>query len=257
MSIEDKDESLSDASNALQNDDLEKAEKIYRDIVKSTPAHPEANHQLGTLAVKSGNKKQALNFFKTALTANPKVTQYWASYISALIDMGRSKDAKAVLEQFRSKGGNDAICRELEQRINPLQNDPTPEQLQPLINLHNQGHHQKALNDLEGLSQHFPSSEIVYNMMGILNGEIGRSNKAMENFRDGLKVNPKSALIYLNLGNLLSKTHNEDDAIRNYKSAIKIQPNFTDAYFNLGNAYREKGNLKKAQQSYKKALRID
>ena len=62
-----------------------KEEKLYRAILQSQPNHPDANHNLGVLAVAEGKVEAALPYFKTALEANPKVEQFWLSYINALI----------------------------------------------------------------------------------------------------------------------------------------------------------------------------
>ena len=83
---------------------LQDAERVYRAILRSQPLHPDANHNLGVLAV-SGNKVDAaLPLFKTALKANPKKEQFWFSYIDALIKEQKLEAAKQVIEQVKSKG---------------------------------------------------------------------------------------------------------------------------------------------------------
>ena len=56
---------------------------------------------MGVLAVSVGKVEQALPFFKTALEANPKIEQFWLSYIDALIKLDRMADAKSVFDQAR------------------------------------------------------------------------------------------------------------------------------------------------------------
>ena len=83
---------------------IQDAERLYRAILQSEPLHPDANHNLGVLAV-SGNKAgAALSLFKTALKANPKREQFWFSYIDALIREQNFEAAKQVIEQVKSKG---------------------------------------------------------------------------------------------------------------------------------------------------------
>ena len=64
---------------------LQDAERLYRAILQSQPNHPDANHNLGVLAVSVDKANAALPLFKTALEANPKIAQFWLSYINALI----------------------------------------------------------------------------------------------------------------------------------------------------------------------------
>ena len=80
------------------------ADRYYTAILKAQPKHPDANHNMGVLAVDLGKVQEALPFFKTALEANPNIAQFWLSYIDALIKLNRMDDAKAVFDQAKSKG---------------------------------------------------------------------------------------------------------------------------------------------------------
>ena len=64
---------------------LQDAERLYRAILQSQPLNSDANHNLGVLAVAVNKTDAALPLFKTALEANPKIEQFWLSYIDALI----------------------------------------------------------------------------------------------------------------------------------------------------------------------------
>ena len=83
---------------------LQEAEKLYRAILQSQPQHPDANHNLGLIAVGVGKVEGAIPHFKAALAANAKMEQYWLSYIDALIKLNQMDTAKAVLEQARGSG---------------------------------------------------------------------------------------------------------------------------------------------------------
>ena len=83
---------------------LQDAERLYRAILQSQPAHPDANHNLGVLAVSVNKAEAALPLFKTALEANPKIEQFWLSYIDALIKDKQFNNAEEVIEQSRKHG---------------------------------------------------------------------------------------------------------------------------------------------------------
>ena len=85
---------------------LQDAERLYRAILKSQPAHPTANHNLGTIALSSDKAESALPFFKSAVEANPSVGQFWLSYIQALINAKKLDDAQQALEQAREGAMN-------------------------------------------------------------------------------------------------------------------------------------------------------
>ena len=80
------------------------AERLYRAILQSQPAHPDANHNLGVIAVAVNKADLALPLFKTALEANPKIEQFWLSYINALIKEKQFENAKLVIEQAKTQG---------------------------------------------------------------------------------------------------------------------------------------------------------
>ena len=97
---------------------VQEAEQCYTAILKANPKHPDANHNMGVLAVGVGQVEAALPFFKTALEANSNITQYWLSYRNALIKLDRIVDAKTVFDQAKSKGAKGKSFDQMEQRLN-------------------------------------------------------------------------------------------------------------------------------------------
>ena len=117
----------------------QEADRYYTAILKSNPNHPDANHNMGVLAVGVGKVEEAIPFFKTALEANANIAQFWLSYIDALIKLDRMDDAKAVFEQARSHGVNGEAFDQIEERLgtstskNSNRQEPPKEQLQNLL----------------------------------------------------------------------------------------------------------------------------
>ncbi len=101
------DQALKKGIEAHKAGQVTEADRYYTAILKAQPKHPDANHNMGALAVGLGKVKEALPFFKTALEVNPSITQFWLSYIDALIKLNRMDDAKAVCDEAKSKG----VCR--------------------------------------------------------------------------------------------------------------------------------------------------
>ena len=102
---------------------IQEAEHFYKAILQAQPKHPDANHNMGVLAVSVGKLQGALPFFKAALKANPSTGQFWLSYIEALIKLGRIAEAKVLLNQAKDKGANGEVFDQLgwqlgEQRLN-------------------------------------------------------------------------------------------------------------------------------------------
>ena len=96
---------------------LQVAERLYQAILQSQPKHPDANHNLGLIALAANKVDLALSLFKTALEANPKIEQFWLSYIDALIKGKQSEVAQQVIERAKKQGISrekiDALERQL------------------------------------------------------------------------------------------------------------------------------------------------
>ena len=91
------DEALAKGIDAHKAGRAQEAGKLYTYVIKAEPTHPDANHNYGLLSVGVGEIEEAVAFFKVALAANPSVGQFWLSYIDALITLGRSAEAQALV----------------------------------------------------------------------------------------------------------------------------------------------------------------
>ena len=83
---------------------LQDAERLYRAILQSQPLHPDANHNLGLIAVSANQANAALPLFTIALEANPNIEQFWISYVDALIKNNELKEAKRAIKKAKKKG---------------------------------------------------------------------------------------------------------------------------------------------------------
>ena len=98
------DQALQKAVEAHKAGKLQDAERLYRAILQAQPNHPDANHNLGVLAVSVNKPEAALPLFKTALDANPSQGQFWLSYIDTLIKEKQFDNARNLIEQGRKAG---------------------------------------------------------------------------------------------------------------------------------------------------------
>jgi len=112
---------------------IEEAERIYRTILNAQPAHPDANHNLGVIAVSVNNAGAALPLFKNALDANPNIEQFWLSYIDGLIKENQLKTAKTVLAEARKMKIVGEKIEALEEQLKQISNSPSQKQLNILL----------------------------------------------------------------------------------------------------------------------------
>ena len=119
------DQALQKAVEAHKAGKVQEADRLYTAILKAQPKHPDANHNLGLLAVSIGKAKDALPFFKTALEANPTIAQFWISYVDTLIKLDRPADAKAVFDQAKSKGVKGEVFGGLQKKLAEIKGAPS------------------------------------------------------------------------------------------------------------------------------------
>ncbi|MDD2701245.1 MAG: tetratricopeptide repeat protein, partial [Sideroxydans sp.] len=95
---------LREAIDHQQAGRFQEAGERYLRILQTDDTHPEANHQMGRLAVRMGQPGAALAYFSTALDAEPARGQYWLDYIEALFLAGQIDDARQILTLARQQG---------------------------------------------------------------------------------------------------------------------------------------------------------
>ena len=135
---------------ALKYGCTQEQEMFYRTlqtILEAHPAHPDANHHMGLLAVDVNKISEALSFFKTALEMNPRMGQFWLSYIDTLIKLDRITEAKFMFDQAKNQGAIGESFNQLEKQLSDSSVYPQallPDKLDPTESLYIQDQQDKA-----------------------------------------------------------------------------------------------------------------
>ena len=244
---------------------FQEADRFYTLILKEQPKHPDANHNMGILAVELGKFEPALPFFKSALVAKPNIAHFWLSYIDTLLKLGRMVDAKAVFNKAKSNGAKGIGFDQLEEKLKDIKtsanasssfHEPPPDLLQNLVNLYSQGQVKEAIIEASQALLKAPASVNLYNFIGVANQKLGKLEEAIEAFNKALSIKPDYAEAYYNIGITLKKKGKLDEAVKAYNKAVFIKPDYAQAYNNMGNALTEQGNLEEAIEAFNKALSI-
>jgi len=259
------DQALQKGVEAHKAGNVQEADRYYTAIIKANPKHSDANHNMGVLAVGIGKVEAALPFFKIALEANPNIAQYWLSYIDALIKLERIADAKAVLEQAKSKGVKGDGFDRLEQRMEGAKTnavlgsqsqEPPQGRLANMLNLYSQGQYEEAHSQASKLLIKFPNSINLHNISGAANAGLGRLDAAIDSYNKALSIKPDHAGVYNNMGNALKEQGKLEEAIEAFNKALSIKPNHADANYNMGCVLEAEGKVDEAIEAYNKAISI-
>ena len=240
---------------------LQDAERLYRAIIQSQPAHPDANHNLGVLAVSINKADAALPLIKIALEANPKIEQFWLSYIDALIKDNQIKDAKKVLEQAKKQGVDVEKLNALEAQLTSFKEPqnvgsviPSETQLDSLLKYYLNGRFGEAEKLAISLTQEFPKHQFGWKVLGSVLGKTGRKSEAVNANQTAVILSPQDAEAHSNLGVTLQELGRLDEAEASCTQAIALKPDLADAHYNLGVTLKELGRLDEAEATYKQAI---
>ena len=238
------------------------ANRYYTSVIKSNPNHPDANHNMGVLAVGIGKFEEALPFFEKALKSNPNIKQFWLSYFNALVRLDRLGDAKALFGRVQEEGLGDDIVAALDQQLSKLEiygvsNNPPHEKVDSLLSLYGNGLLQQTLLEAKRLLEKFPRSTVLYNILGVVSQRLEKLDDAHGYFSKALSINPDYADAYNNLGVVLRDQGKFKTAIIAYKKALSINPDYADAYNNLASLLQDQDKLDEAIEAYRKVLSIN
>jgi tetratricopeptide (TPR) repeat protein len=242
---------------------LQEAERMYRAILQIQPNHPDANHNLGILAVTVGKAIDALSLFKNALEANPRVEQFWLSYIDTLMKVDRLGDANEILKQAKKHGVAAEKLKvfkeviELKQTpifIHTSESIPSQEQIKCLLLNYQQGNLAEAEKLALSFTQEYPKHQLAWKVLAAVLWKTGRKFEALNANKTAVSILPRDVEALNNLGNMLQELGKLDDAEATCMQAIKLKPDFAEAHNNLGNTLKGMGRLEEATTSYSKAV---
>ncbi|ADE39549.1 tetratricopeptide repeat protein [Candidatus Puniceispirillum marinum] len=237
---------------------LQKAERIYQAILQSQPKHPDANHNLGLIAIAMGKSETALQLFQKALDVNPKVEQFWLSYVDALIKNNQIKDAKRAIKKAKKIGFDSQKLEalSLSPKLPVAGKTPPQAQLDSLLKCYQAGQYGDAEKQALSLTKTFPRHQFGWKVLGAILGQTNRNAEALTAIQMTVTLSPKDAEAHCNLGVILQKLVRLDEAEASYKQAIALQPDYAEAHGNLAATLQECGRLSEAEASYKQAIAL-
>ena len=101
-----------------------------------------------------------------------------------------------------------------------------------------------------------PNHPDAARLMGVLAGQTGRFNVAIQLLERVVAMQPTHAQALVDLGDVLQAHGKLDEAISAYRHAIRLRPEFAETYNNLGNALGAAGRFPEAAEAYRDSLRL-
>jgi Flp pilus assembly protein TadD len=275
---------------------LQEAERLYKAILQSQPAHADANHNLGVIAVSANKADVALPLFKTALEANPKIEQFWLSYIDALIKEKQFDNTKQVLEQAKNQGlvgekidaleehltlitqasksklpeqkksltlseKRKKLAEQKKQKKAKKQNlkaiNPSEAEITSLLNNYQTGQYGDAEKLAVSITQEFPKHQFAWKVLGAILKQTGRVGESLVPSQKSVQLAPQDAEAHNNLGGTLQELGRLNESKVSYTQAVALKPDYAEAHYNLGMTLQELGRLDEAVASYTQSIVLE
>ena len=251
------DQALQQGIAAHKEGNLQDAERLYRAILQAQPNHPDANHNLGVLAVAVGKPVEAIPLFKLALEANSQVEQFWLSYIDALITLKRFDEAKRVLAEGDKSGVSSEKLDALNQRLEGSGANDTNKTVkgQTLSEKRKKLAEKKKSKKRKvqsGLSSAEPSQDQINHLLG--HYQAGRLEEAEVLATSITQQFPKHPFGWKVLGAVFQQMDRLSESLAPKQKAAELSPHEAEAHSNLGNALQELGRLEEAEASCRQAI---
>ncbi len=231
---------FAEATRAHQSQQLERAERLYRQVLAQAPDHREAYHRMGLLCSQQQRHAEALEYLQQALAlAGPNPI-----YFNNLGEVWRRQGNLAeAIDYYRQAIGL------------------APQFAEAHYNLANA---LKLCDDLNQALEHYSQALRIrpdyinahYNLGNTLLG-LGRFHAAAESYRRAIQLNPRFAEAYNNRGAALREQGDLDAAIESYQQALSLHPRFAEAQRNLSAVLEQQGQIDMARAAGLRALALD
>lgn len=254
-----------------RNGELSKAEQCYRTILQNQPNHPDANHNLGVIALTVQKPDLSLPFFKIAIDSNPEQPQFWLSYLDALIKAEQFEIALNVLMECKKNhfAEQSAFIEKLDKFASLIKSKiETPKipknsgklslekEVTLLMDLFNSGYFLETEIRAKALTKKFPKNGMAWKILGATLQQQGKTVEALKASQKAATLLPHHADIYNNLGTILSALGRLNEAKANYQKAVKLNPNQAAFYYNLGEIFNDLKCFEQSEVNYRHALKL-
>ena len=253
------DEVMQEAISLHREGKLHEAEGLYTAILQDQPEHPDANHNLGVLALARGHKDRALKLFENALRLYPRKEQFWLSTIKCLVELGHIDESKKMISSARKIGVSNEKLSGFEDQIEParkLSATPSDAQIGDLLTKFKTGNLIEAEQSARSLTVEFPQHPLGWSIHGVILKQLGRVDDAVDVMQVAARLLPSDAGVHNNLGLTLLELGRPMEAEESLRQSVQLGADLAEPHYNLALTLKEIGKLEEAQALCRRAIEL-
>ncbi|MGM0499670.1 MAG: tetratricopeptide repeat protein [Bacillota bacterium] len=223
----------------LENDNFNKAENLYLEIIKLDPTAADYLN-LARIKEKEGSLNQAVEYYESALNLNGSQSSLYLNLGNLYQKVNNYNSAVSIYNQGIK-----------------MRDDFAPYYIglgESYIKLEN---YDEAKSALEKAVEINSNSYYGYYLMGNLEKNKKNYNQALNYYGQSLKYNPNYVQAYLAEGQIHLAREENYRAISRFSLAVEKNPDFAESRYYLGLAYYRANMLEAARAELRKALHIN
>lgn len=256
-----------------QKGDLDQAERLYQQVLRSAPSNAAVRNMLGVVHAQRGKNDQALQLIASALEISPHAPDVLVNYGNVLKSVGRLSEAVASYDKaiavrpnhagsWNGRGAALLSLRRFEDAIASFERalSLNPNSIDALFN------RGRALEEMERFAPALASydralafrpqdPEILYHRGNALLA-LENHEAALANYDKALAIMPDNIDLIFSKGIALSKLKRFAETLQCYEAVLKIKPDHAEALSNRGTALYDLGRFDDALADYERALAI-
>jgi len=268
------DAKLGAAEALLAMDKADDAKKLLADLVTPEPVNAEVELWQGMVAEGLGDTKEAVRYFRNAITLEPKSFRAYLALAQHYRSTKRPGEAVGVIVEAQQNVEITAEVRRvlgwaelernrldeaLQQFVQALEMEPrdSTAQFGLAVAYRRKGMLDEAGVELEKvreLDAKFPALALEQGRLAEASGDM---NAAVTSYREALKESPKDAALKSRLGAVLVLTGQLDEGEKLLLEVIDAQPYSAEAEHYLGRIELDRGQTEPARQHFLRAARLE
>jgi predicted O-linked N-acetylglucosamine transferase (SPINDLY family) len=222
------------------NNELNKAEEIYKQLIEIDPRDYNSLFLLGTILAQKKKFAESIKFLLASLEINQN--NYIAHNNLGLSYYNLDNTVSALVHFKKSLFLNSTY--------------PGTHNNIGVIHLKDEKYND-AINCFKEATRLRPNFAEVFNNIGIANRHLYNFHESKLNFEKAINIKPNYYEAYNNLGILFANYKKYQEAIKYFSKAIKINSKYAEGYFNRGEAYLQINEYIMAVSDLEMSKKID